>query len=195
MSQEHGFVTYLKSLANSRGALAALRQGLGQPPGTVSDMYRYVVPRLPKDAYPGSWSERSHYLIAALYAVHPASAGDGNLGNHFAVHLDLQNPDRNDAIERRFVALLTAHPDDLHIYLRQAIGFLRSKETPVNWDQLMWDVLQLGYQNSSTSVRKRWADGFWRRGAPAGNAGADTTTADESDEDLSDDHDDELDVA
>lgn len=174
MSQDHGFVTYLASLAENRGALAALRRGLGQPPGTVPDMFRYVVPMLPKAAFPGSWTERSYYLLAALYASHPAvdashpiAAAEGNLGNHFAVHLDMQNPERNDAIERRFIALLTAHPDDLHIYLRQAISFLRSKETPVNWHQLMWDVLQLGYPDSATAVRKRWADAFWRRGAAA----------------------------
>lgn len=189
MSQEHGFVTYLETLAENRGALAALRRGLGQPPGAVADMYRYVVPMLPKDAYPGSWTERSYYLIAALYATHPASANDGNLGNHFAVHVDLQNPDRNDAIERRFVALVTAHPEDLHIYLRQGINFLRSKETPVNWHQLMWDVLQLRYPDRVATVRKRWADGFWRWGAPAAAA---ATAADEPDQDSSTDHNDEL---
>lgn len=172
MSQDHGFVTYLASLAENRGALAALRRGLGQPPGTVPDMFRYIVPVLPKDAFPGSWTERSYYLLAALYASHPTAMVDGNLGNHFAAHLDIQNPERNDAIERRFIALLTAHPDDLHIYLRQAISFLRSKETPVNWHQLMWDVLQLGYPDSATAVRKRWADAFWRRGARA--AGGET---------------------
>lgn len=168
MSQDHSFTTYLRTLAENRGALAALRRGLGQPPGTVPDMFRYVVPLLPKDAFPGSWTERSYYLLAALYASHPATAPEGNLGNHFAAHLDMQKPERNDAIERRFIALLTAHPDDLHIYLRQAISFLRSKdETPVNWHQLMWDVLQLGYPDRATAVRKRWADAFWRRGAPA----------------------------
>lgn len=193
MSQEHGFVTYLKSLADNRGALAALRRGLGQPSGTVPDMYRYVVPLLPKDAYPGSWTERSYYLIAALYAAHPASDGYGNLGSHFAVHLDLQNPDRNDAIEKRFVALLTAHPEDLHIYLRQGISFLRSKETPVNWDQLMWDVRELGNPDRATNVRKHWADAFWRRGSQVFDAAANVETPDDSETDLSDDQDDESD--
>jgi CRISPR system Cascade subunit CasB len=191
MSQEHSFVTYLETLAENRGALAALRRGLGQPPGTAPDMYRYVVPVLPQDAYPGSWAERSYYLIAALYATHSAGGGAGNMGNHFAAHLDLQNPDRNDAIERRFIALLTAHPEDLHIYLRQAIAFLCSKETPVNWHQFMWDVLALGYPDRSSGVRKRWADAFWRRGAPAVNAEPGAAAPDGSDEDSSNDHDDD----
>lgn len=165
---QHAFVTYLVTLAEDRGALAALRRGLGQPPGSVPEMFRYVVPRLPQDAYPGSWTERTYYLIASLYALHPESRAEGNLGDHFAANLD-PNPDHNTAIERRFVALLTAHPDDLHVYLRQAISFLRSKEENgrVNWHQLMWDVLQLGQPDTAAFVQKRWANAFWRRGAAA----------------------------
>jgi len=182
-------------LAEDRGALAALRRGLGQPPGAVPDMFRYVVPRLPQDAYPGSWTERCYYLVAALYASHPVAAAEGNLGQHFAIHLDLQNPERNDAIERRFIALLTAHPDDLHIYLRQAISFLRSKdETPVNWHQLMWDVLQLGYPDRATAVRKRWADAFWRRGAPAAETESGATKPDQSETNAPDTGDEDAEV-
>ena len=193
MSQEHSFVTYLTSLEENRGALAALRRGLGQAPGSVPDMYRDVVPFLPQDAYPGSWTERSYYLIAALYALHSESTDDGNLGNHFGLHLDHKNPERNDAIERRFIALLTAHPDDLHIYLRQGISFLRSKDTPVNWHQLMWDVTALGYPDRATGVQKRWANAFWRRSAAdAANADGDNSSA-ETDSNSDDESDDESD--
>ena len=172
-TREHYFITYLQTLAEDRGALAALRRGLGQPPGTTPDMFRYVVPLLPKDAWPGSWTEKTYYLIASLYAMHTATTAEGNLGDHFAANLD-PDPERNAAIERRFTALLTAHPDDLSIYLRQAISFLRSKEDKgrVNWHQLMWDVLQLGQPNTATEVQKRWANAFWRRSNAAPAAAA-----------------------
>lgn len=162
MSYEHGFVTYLESLAEDRAALAALRRGLGQPPGTVPDMHRYVIPFLPESVYAGSWSEQTYYLIAALYALHPSGTAEGNIGSHFARTLD-PNPDYNTAVERRFTALLTAHPQDLHFYLRQAISFLRSKEVPVNWHQLMWDVLKWDDPDRAPQVQKRWAAQFWRR--------------------------------
>jgi CRISPR system Cascade subunit CasB len=165
---KHEFVNYLESLAaaGDRAALAALRRGLGQPPGTAPDMFPYVVRRLPESAWPGSWEERCYYLIAALFAYHPVSASEGNLGSHFARTLDRRNPDRNAATERRFEALLTAHPDDLHFYLRQAISFLRSKdETPINWHQLMSDVRDWGRAERRTGVQKRWATQFWRRPA------------------------------
>ena len=76
------FVEFLEGLRDDRGALAALRRGLGQPPRTEAGMYRYVVPWLPEDTKP--WREAAYYQIAALFACHPAAGGTGNMGNHFA---------------------------------------------------------------------------------------------------------------
>ncbi len=163
--ESNTWICYLsRRVEEDRGALATLRRGLGQTPGSVPDMFRYIIPLLPQEAFPGSWTERSYYLIASLYALHPESKSSGNLGEHFAANLD-PNPDHNAAIERRFVALLTSDPEDLHIYLRQAISFLKSKDEKghVNWHQLMWDLLQLGNPESAPRVQKRWANQFWRR--------------------------------
>jgi CRISPR system Cascade subunit CasB len=151
------FVEYLETLREDRGALAALRRGLGQPPGTVADMYRYVVPFLPGDA--PRRQEAAYYLIAALFGYHPAEGGTGNMGAHFARARDPQGDDT--AIERRFTALLAAHPDDLPTYLRQAVSFLRSKEVPVNWHRLLADVLAWGHPDRY--VQKQWATAFWGR--------------------------------
>jgi CRISPR system Cascade subunit CasB len=153
----HPFVEHLEDLRNDRAALAALRRGLGQAPGTVADMYRYVVPWLPDDAPP--WREDAYYLVAALFAYHPDTGGTGNVGRHFAHTRDPQGDDT--AIERRFTALLAAHPDDLGFYLRQAISFLKSKEVPVNWHQLLPDLLSWGHPKRY--VQKAWARAFWGR--------------------------------
>ncbi len=159
--ETHPFVEFLEGLRDDRGALAALRRGLGQPPGTVADMYRYVVPWLPEDAKP--WREAAYYQIAALFAFHPAAGGLGNMGNHFARARDPQGDDI--AIERRFTALLAAHRDDLDGYLRQAISFLRSKEVPVNWHQLFYDLQRWGYDGRP--VQQEWARAFWGRARQA----------------------------
>jgi CRISPR system Cascade subunit CasB len=156
---KQAFVEYLEGLREDRGALAALRRGLGQPPGTVADMYRYVVPWL-SDETP-RWREAVYYQIAALFAYHPAPGGRGNMGDHFARTRDPQGD--NTAIERRFTALLAAHADDLDTYLRQAIGFVRSKEVPVDWHQLLSDLLAWGHPNRY--VQQRWARSFWGRSA------------------------------
>ena len=159
MTKTHPFITYLEGLRDDRGALAALRRGLGQPPGTVADMYRYVVPWLPDGTPP--WRETAYYLIAALFAYHPDVGGIGNMGRHFARARDPQGD--NTAIERRFTALLAAHPDDLDFYLRQAISFLKSKEAPVNWHQLLFDVL--AWDHPERYVQQQWARAFWGRPA------------------------------
>ena len=151
--EEHYFIRYLKSLVekDDRAALAALRRGLGKPPGTEPEMYRYIVPLLPEN--PPPWQEKAFYLIASLFASHPVSAAKGNLGNHLA---QARGENNADALERRFTALLSAHPDDLPNYLRQTISLLKSKDVPVNWDQLLNDVM---WWNDNT--RKRWATSFW----------------------------------
>jgi CRISPR system Cascade subunit CasB len=155
MTETHPFIDYLEGLREDRGALAALRRGLGQPPGTVADMYPYVVPWLPAETKPRQ--EKAYYLVAALLAYHPAEGGTGNMGNHFARTCDPQSD--NTAIERRFTTLLAAHPDDLSTYLRQAISFLRSEEVPVNWQKLFSDLQRWHYENRI--VQKDWARAFW----------------------------------
>ena len=159
MTKTYPFIEYLESLRDDRAALAALRRGLGQPPGAVADMYRYIVPWLSDDAPP--WQEAAYYLIASLFAYHPAEGGTGNMGSHFARARDPQSD--NTAIERRFTALLAAHPDDLDFYLRQAVSFLKSKEVPINWHQLLFDVLAWGHP--ARYVQKQWASAFWGRSA------------------------------
>jgi CRISPR system Cascade subunit CasB len=158
-SQEERFIQHLQSLANGqdRGALAALRRGLGQPPGTVADMYRYVEPYLGQER--SSWKESAFYLVAALFAFHPQSTNAGNMGAHMA---KTRSEGGEDALERRFTALLAAHSDDLPDYLRQTVSFLKSKEQPVNWLELLWDLQNWDKRDDpKRSVQKRWASAFW----------------------------------
>ncbi len=157
------FIEYLYSLAErqDRAALAALRRGLGKPPGTVPDMYPYVVPWLPADLYRSE--EAAYYLVAALFAFHPSHTDQGNMGDHMAAARDEGN---NDSLERRFVALLSAHPDDLPDYLRQAVSFLRSKEIPINWERLFRDLKLWGHPERGDQIRKQWAASFWRYRKP-----------------------------
>lgn len=155
----HPFIRYLQSLAEGqeRGSLASLRRGLGQPPGTVADMYRYVEPFLGDKR--SSSQESAFYLVAALFALHPKSTENGNMGSHLA---QTRPEGGEEALERRFTALLAAHPDDLPDYLRQAISFLKSKEQPVNWTQLLWDLQNWDKRDDPKySVQKKWARSFW----------------------------------
>ncbi len=158
-SSVHPFIAHLQSLAegDDRAPLAHLRRGLGRPPGTTPEMFRYVVPWLPESPYPDQ--EAAYYLTASLFAMHPVSTEHGNMGDHMSAARDGKN---EDALERRFTALLSAHPDDLPDYLRQAVSFLKSKEIAINWDQLFRDLQYWGHPEYGDRVRKSWATAFWR---------------------------------
>jgi CRISPR system Cascade subunit CasB len=161
--QTHSFINYLQTLTDSenRGALAALRRGLGHPPGTVPEMFPYVIPFLPES--PPFWRENAYYLVASLFAYHPEIGREGNMGDHLA---QARREGYEEALERRFVALLASHPDDIADYMRQAVSFLRSKDIAINWSQLLNDLQWWGHPEYGDRVRKRWATSFWRKSRP-----------------------------
>lgn len=164
-------IPFLRSLAErverqDRGALATLRRGLGRPPGAALEMYRYVIPYLPADA--SSRYVETAFLLAALFAfwhqgrdqVHPAPPPD--LGASLAAMADENN---QDSLDRRFTALLTSHDADLAVHLRQVVSLLKSKDIPLNWEQLFQDVLN--WEHPEAFVQRRWARSFWGRRQPA----------------------------
>ena len=170
------FINYLQGLweSGNRGALASLRRGLGKPPSMVPEMYPHIVPRLPQNL--SQWDEEVYYLVAALFALHPASAPDGNMGTHFAALCD-PNEAPSPAVERRFVALLASHPDDLYRTLQQAVSLLKSKDVPICWNQLLWHLRKWAYPDSRVRVQKQWADAFWSRTQPIETMTEESTTS------------------
>jgi len=156
-----GFIEYLTSLSpeKDRGVLAVLRRGLGYPPAQDVDMYRYVARFVP-DEIRGKEREKIYYLVAALYAFHPLNTDENlNFGNHMAIAASQMGD--STSTERRFTVLLNADVADLEGYLRQAVSFLKSRETPVkvNWNNLFTDLKFWGSPNKT--VQRRWANSFW----------------------------------
>lgn len=157
------FVEHLESLVatQDRAALAALRRGLGKDPGTVAEMHRHVVPWLPAGASP--WQEDAYYVLAALFAWHQGSwhrqDGDRKATNLGASFARLAAGVEGDRVERRFVALLNCHRDDLSTHLRHAVGLLKSAEVPIDWSQLLRDIQNWGME--SRPVQRGWARAYW----------------------------------
>lgn len=151
------FVAHLEKLrdADDRAALARLRRGLGKPPGTVPEMHALVLPWLPQDI--PRWHEDQCYLIAALFASHPQAGGQGSLGKSFGLLRD--KSEGKESVERRFVALLNCHEEELPDHLRHAISLLKSKEIPVDWRELLNDLHHWGH--SDRRVQRKWARDFW----------------------------------
>ncbi|MCC6555596.1 MAG: type I-E CRISPR-associated protein Cse2/CasB [Polyangiaceae bacterium] len=161
----HSFIDALVALRDDRAALAALRRGLGQTPGTAASLYPYVVPFLPKDAT--RWQEQTYFLIASLFALHPAPGGDGtSIGDALR-----RLKGDSGSTEARFVALMESHPDDLALHLRHAVSLIRSKEIPIDWERLFGDVWH--WTSESRWVQRRWARDFWSDRPAADNQAAD----------------------
>ena len=170
--ERHPLVSYLENLVErgDRGSLAALRRGLGKRPGDSPEMYPHVMRFDPKP-----WEEESCFLVASLFALwHQGSLSGasgpipGSIGHSFR---QVQDQSDSESIERRFVALLNAHRQDLPEHLRHAVSLMRSADrpVPVNWDQLLRDLRN--WEDERRFVQRRWARNFWGQiGQPAGQS-------------------------
>ena len=161
---ERRFADYLKRLADdeNRAALAALRRGLGKRPGEVSDPSPYVDPWLTPDA--SRRDEEAHYLVASLFGLHPVSlsptAGNYSPRNLGASLERLLTEGNRGAVQRRSIAALNSHREELGDHLRHLVGLLGARRAPVDWAQLLHDVER--WDNPHRCVQREWARAFWR---------------------------------
>jgi CRISPR system Cascade subunit CasB len=138
----------------NRAALATLRRALSGSAEHSLGTFRYIGHWLPQYAA----DQDNYILIAALFASHPKPGGTGNMGDHMA-RLSLVDENKAKSAERRFMTLLTAHPEDLAYHLRQAVSLLNSQEVPINWTQLLHDVQN--WDDEDRFVQRKWATAFW----------------------------------
>lgn len=149
-----------------RGALAALRTGLGKPPGGAGRMFPIVAPYLTSDEGPAT---RTAFIIAALFAKHPEHAPIGSLGASLwrATKREGINPDGKHGeagVEARLAAALDADAEDFPRHLEGLVSLCESAGQPIDWHQLYKDLRGLLGRNEEyqISIRTRWARDFWR---------------------------------
>jgi CRISPR system Cascade subunit CasB len=159
------FVAHLRRLqaTDDRAALARLRRGLGKDPGTTVETHAIVQPWLPRGLPP--WHEDACYLIASLFAAHPEPGGRGSLGEAFR---RLAEAKGGDSTEKRFVALLNCHGEELATHLRHAVSLLASGGVLIDWPRLLGDVQ--GWGHPARRVQRDWSRDFWAPAAPADDA-------------------------
>jgi CRISPR system Cascade subunit CasB len=150
--KQHPLISFLEKHKEDRAMLAELRRGLGKKPGEAPGMFPYVA------RFVGERNEDVLYLIASLFALHPMSSQYGNMGNHLRTLAT--NLGDDNATERRFVQLLQQNGDALDVPLRQHITLLKSKDIPVNWHQLMTDIIR--WDNPNRYVQRNWANAYWK---------------------------------
>jgi len=162
--REDPFVAYLYALRNegNRAALATLKRGLGRQIGDVPEIFRYVVPRLPRNISP--WEERVYYLVASLFAMHPLPGGKGDLGNtlrELDESLGRGREDGESSTERRLMTLMKSDTETLPEHLRQVVSLVSANDLPIDWSNLLWDLKR--WNRGDKMVQKKWAESFWNR--------------------------------
>lgn len=166
--RETRFADWLAGMVTDRAAMATLRRGLGKPPGTVFEMDRYILKFLSEEGATEDYEP--YYLVAALFALWHQGKNEvapdppPNLGASLRALVEkeagkssLEETERR--VERRLVALLNCHRDDLPEHLRHTVSLLRSKDIPTNWAQLLHDIR--GWDWESRSVQRAWSQAFW----------------------------------
>ncbi|MEZ6043686.1 MAG: type I-E CRISPR-associated protein Cse2/CasB [Planctomycetaceae bacterium] len=145
----------------NRGILAQLRRGQGKGFGEEPRRDAWVLTQLRRQGranFTDEWEVNRCCLIASLFAEHSADTGSGSIGAAFRRMASLPGGSE-EAVERRFYALLDSDEEDLPKRLRYAIALLKSKGVPLDWAQLLADVTN--WNRPSRSVQKRWSMDFW----------------------------------
>jgi len=143
-------------------ALARLRRGLNHPPGTCSEMLPYVVPFLPEQG-----AHEIYLLVASLFALHPPTDSRPGLSIGAAIYAVWKARGEIESIEKRFVALLNAHGDDLPHHLRQIIGLIKAQQNPVPLDYRSLLKHLFNWNAPDRWVQMCWARDFWGHKAVA----------------------------
>lgn len=159
-------INYLFRMVQSenRGGLAELRRGAGKGPNYPPQTLKHVYPFLGKDI--SSIYERALLITATLFGLYPETRDPNcNMGDVF---FKIMQQSGSDSVEKRFIALLDADPDEIENHLRHAVSLARSKEIPIGWSRLLKDLtFRLSrYENQRNRVNREWARGFWKAKGP-----------------------------
>lgn len=150
--------------SDARATLAKLKRGIGKKPGTCIEMFPFVIPKI--DGIQNEKTQNAFFMVASLFAIHqiPEKIDNeeneqkswSNFGDTFrkvAIKSD------SESIEKRFVALLNSHYDELFKHLRHAVSLAKSKEISINYTNLLWDIIK--WDSEDQKVQKKWAKSFW----------------------------------
>ncbi|MFI9723880.1 type I-E CRISPR-associated protein Cse2/CasB [Streptomyces sp. NPDC052396] len=174
------FVREIRQLcADSPGAHARLRRGLGKDIDQVAGMHEFIAHWLPEKR--NRERDRAYYAVAALIADQPRhvvrsrSASDteaeqpvGTYGPSFGRTLAdsvLKSPAqersrRRDSTRRRLDLLVRQSPTGLHRYLPSVTRLLRQYETEPDWAQLLNDLTRWPW--NAADIGSRWQQDYFR---------------------------------
>lgn len=187
-----GLIRWLLRQANqadkdsrARTALAELRRGLRGAPRDRLIVGKYIAPFLGAEPRPDQpewqeerqrWQEECCYLVASLFASHPAHAAGVSMG----AALEKINGE-SGSIEGRFQLLLAVRPEGLRGPLRQVVSLLAARGVALDWRLLLTDLWH--WNHPEKRAQQRWARHFYKASHDPELDRMDTTNGDTDHED------------
>ncbi|MEU6108636.1 type I-E CRISPR-associated protein Cse2/CasB [Streptomyces albidoflavus] len=150
--------------------LAALRSGLGTEAGSAPKMWPYYTSRTDGRLTPRLIAEHS---ALALYGLHQQSQSapmhQRGVGLGHALHaLRLRDRYSSDALDRRVANTVESNGLSPLLYrLRMLIPNLRSAAQPLDYDQLMKDLVDWQQADKRQLVRRTWGLAYYVWGPQA----------------------------
>lgn len=152
-----GFIEWLEGLNKKDTKVrAVLRRSLAFDPGTFTPAYPYVEPFVKTED--NSWRRKMLYLVAGLWAAQWREGRTGvpmPIGKASAAY---QVVSGSTSIERRFITLLDADPDQLPHRLRQMMALL--KDQSIDFTELLKGLLY--WNDDRRRTQSEWARDFYR---------------------------------
>lgn len=152
-----GFIEWLEGLnKNDTKVRAVLRRSLAFDPGAFTPAFPYVEPFV--KAEDNSWRRKMLYLVAGLWA---AQWREGRAGASMPIgkaSATYQAVSGSTSIERRFITLLDADPDQLPHRLRQMLALL--KDQSIDFDGLLKGLLH--WNDDQKRTQSEWARDYYR---------------------------------
>ena len=163
----------------SAGAeLAQLRQGVGQPAGSVPELWRYYAVAI--SDFEASTGEMPTGLVAehaalTLFGVHQQSQPTSmhRQSEHIGTALrklrsSPQFANNPEALDRRVNAAATATSvTELVFHLRGLITLLRGQQLPLDYTTLAEDIAAWHHPDARARARRRWGANYYTWNAVA----------------------------
>ena len=157
-------------ISGDSAALAALRRGIGVPPGEAPECWPWTVP-LTADSdqrrASRAWEGAVHHGLT-LYALHQQSQSRNmhhNDNRSLGAACRILRAKRSDSqgVERRFLAAATADTaDELAHHLRGIIMLLRGEGIHLDYYRLIQALAGWDLPTSAGRTRRAWGRDFYR---------------------------------
>lgn len=160
-----------RTVANNLTALdirerAILKRNAGETlsesrQGAMGIFFRVLPAGLADQIKDKAWEETAYFLIATLYPFDKTAQAFEDVET-FGDSLRLaRNKENEDGLNRRVSRLLDADSQQLPFQLRQAVLYLTNMQIPINWSQLLEDVLN--WHQPNRNVQKSWARAYFKQ--------------------------------